>query len=846
MPAKSSEDKSFSGAPADFDRSFRFTYLMILGAGLLLPMLLSQAVQAQGPCTQEYLDSLPKPVPVFPTIRVVQIVNCSDQIILGASTASGRGANVPVPVFPREKTWVMQPFDSSNWSDHANVLTIDIPPEWSNTAKKGSHGPNIWARTGCRYDPVSNRAQCETGSCGDQYDCSSANLTQVGFTSFTEWNFYQTYPPPNENLPRFDSFDISLVNGASLTVDVQAVGGTDQDPLGGQNTFWWSRNNPMAVWGQDLRSSTSCTAKGFLLNRSDMMTDKGGAPHLEGQVIMNQSGLPADPTDPTFTNSLDGPVACFNNCGMYEFGGTPAINCDPTDPKHPKCYRWLTFCAGNPANYGTNYAPNTYPSINDCINPEGTYDSSVCPVNGVCWNQHIAGQRPPKTIDGTCQLRGFISAKTCADTVCTYPYGFTNPWDQQPVYSSQPPFGSCEAVAKNDPGKGKANQICIGDDTIHAVFPHAYTWPNDPQTYTANAPTYRIIYSPGGTTAKITPSVPTLPLCSELPGRYNYSTYVQTPDGSCVLPAFYEGAQFAVARLNENDPTKGWISKGNPAWSCNIDQRGGDDSGVLCAWKTSAGNCSPPVTDKYVTQSACGRTDSSRQLVSGAVSPNSTEMVYVEVTIAGIKKPAARPTLSGCSNLWASPIAEQFVQGQNKNGYVAWYGSHASGGNCQVTVTLANENPAEMKVYVVPAATGLDTTSSATGYSLFPQTPTFVSAGVVTIKNTRDLMMGSFLQVNDQPTPATYWQDWLTNSPNQGAFPANLDCVDPSGKSPGTNDHWCPTDDGTDWLPGHSAYSANANAGHQLVGPATFNYHRDANTLGKFAWGGVAIYVKLQ
>jgi len=37
------------------------------------------------------------------------------------------------------------------------------------------------------------------------------------------------------------------------------------------------------------------------------------------------------------------------------------------------------------------------------------------------------------------------------------------------------------------------------------VFPHAYTWPNDPQTYAANASIYRIIYSPGGTTNKGTP-----------------------------------------------------------------------------------------------------------------------------------------------------------------------------------------------------------------------------------------------------------------------------------------------------------------------------------------------------
>jgi len=528
---------------------------------------------------------------------------------------------------------------------------------------------------------------------------------------------------------------------------------------------------------------------------------------------------------------------------MYEYGGTPAISCDPTDPKHPKCYRWLTFCAGNPAYYGTNFAPGTYPSINDCITPQGVYDDSVCPVNGVCWNQHIVGQRPATTIDGTCQLRGFISAPTCSATVCTYPYGFTNPWNGQPVYSSQPPFGSCDGVAKNDPAKGNANQICIGDDTIHKVSPHAYTWPNDPQTYSDNAPLYRIIYSPGGTTTKVTPSVPEIPLCSQLPSRYNYSTYSA---GNCFLSANFEGAQYAIARLTENDPVNGWIAKGNNAWSCNLDQRGGDDTGVLCAWKAPPmSNCSAPVTDKYVTQSACGRIDSGTKLVSGSITPNSTEHLFLEVAIPGIKNPVTAPTVSGCANTWTGPIAQQVIQGQKKGGYVAWYSAIVSGGKCQVTVTLAKENPAELKLYDVPAATALDTTSSATGYSVFPATPTFVSAGNVTITNTSDLMMGTFLQVNDQSTPATYWQDWLTNNPSQNAFPGNLDCVDPTGKNPGTNDHWCPTDDGTDWLPGHGAYSANANAGHQAVGPSTFNYHRDANTLGKFAWGAVAIYVKL-
>ena len=61
-----------------------------------------------------------------------------------------------------------------------------------------------------------------------------------GYTTFTEWNFYQDFTPP---LPQhFDSFDISNVNGVSLTVNIQAVGGDSTDPSGNhQNTFWWNQ-----------------------------------------------------------------------------------------------------------------------------------------------------------------------------------------------------------------------------------------------------------------------------------------------------------------------------------------------------------------------------------------------------------------------------------------------------------------------------------------------------------------------------------------------------------------------------------------------------------------------------
>jgi hypothetical protein len=86
----------------------------------------------------------------------------------------------------------MQPYGTPGTPDnpYPNVLTIDIPRQWERTGcpknkcpKNGPVGPNLWARTGCRYDIATNRAQCETGSCADQYDCSSTGFSQFGFTS---------------------------------------------------------------------------------------------------------------------------------------------------------------------------------------------------------------------------------------------------------------------------------------------------------------------------------------------------------------------------------------------------------------------------------------------------------------------------------------------------------------------------------------------------------------------------------------------------------------------------------------------------------------------------------------
>ena len=181
------------------------------------------------------LDQLPPPPkPIPPAVRVVQLVNCSDQTLLGAANAAHAAGQPATPVFPREGTWVMAPASSSP----QNVLTIDIPPQWADTSPDGSIGPNIWVRTGCRYDIAANIAQCETGGAGGVYDTSKAQLGPPGAATFTEWTFYQKSTSTTGATYYKDNFDISAVNGVSLTMDIQAVGGDASDPGAPENIFW--------------------------------------------------------------------------------------------------------------------------------------------------------------------------------------------------------------------------------------------------------------------------------------------------------------------------------------------------------------------------------------------------------------------------------------------------------------------------------------------------------------------------------------------------------------------------------------------------------------------------------
>lgn len=308
--------------------------------------VLGSAKRSSGPA-DSCLANLPVPTPTPPAHRVVQLVNCSDQTVLGAANAAKQpGPAEPTSVFPREGTWVMAPATPGST---ANVLTIDIPPQWEDTkcapgaSSCDAIGPRFWARTGCRYDIASGRAQCETGGCGGQYDCSAARQGASVGTTIAEWTFYEPVVaplPPDKPLLHYfkDSPDISAVDGVNLTIDIQPLNSSPHDPfdaLGGHDIQWLAEQYPLSQYGQDLRAAGQCLDS-FRLKRSDLTSG------TRAYVIVDNDGQPL---------GGDSTVACFSNCAKYAYPAPPPENCDDSD-HNSQCYLWKAFCLGDPSQYG--------------------------------------------------------------------------------------------------------------------------------------------------------------------------------------------------------------------------------------------------------------------------------------------------------------------------------------------------------------------------------------------------------------------------------------------------------------------------------------------------------------
>ncbi len=296
---------------------------------------------------------------------------------------------------------------------------------------------------------------------------------------------------------------------------------------------------PNSMAGADLRASSVCNQP-FLLKSSDLSM------YVQNGQYANNN------------------VACFSNCGYYEYPGAPAADCQ--DTKDSKCGAWRAYCCQATAWGGNKCTPGKDKcEFGECQPEPGgggicpgkscTTDSECAPY-ATCWAKAQGGLN-------TCACAGYAKKVPCDPVICTNV--------NQPA--AEPPFLKCSQSASLPGIAGPST--CIGDDTVHTVFPRAYTWPNDPQTYNCDNTTFTVSVSGNLAKGQTSGAVP-IPLCSELPAAYGYDYTIKN---ACGDPS-KTGFTFASAVVNPHP--------GNQ-WACNIalgtvNNAGGVPPGVLCAW----------------------------------------------------------------------------------------------------------------------------------------------------------------------------------------------------------------------------------------------------------------------
>jgi len=198
-------------------------------------------------------------------------------------------------------------------------------------------------------------------------------------------------------------------------------------------------------------------------------------------------------------------TACFSNCGKYEYPEAPSAACQPTDPQ---CQNWRKFCC-QALTYGQKCTADT-----DCTD------------GGACWNS-------------VCSCKAYYAKPPCNNASCTFP-------------EAQPPAGSCQG--------------CSGDDLFHQICPRAYSWPNDPQTYSCDATDYQIVFCPGGTLEPIS-GMGSFSPCSKLnPTDYDWS--------KAQVDCKNSHGQYLCAVKKDAKPTNDW--------ACNVTNS--SCAGVSCLW----------------------------------------------------------------------------------------------------------------------------------------------------------------------------------------------------------------------------------------------------------------------
>lgn len=256
---------------------------------------------------------LPPPPQPFQGQFVLQFINQTNQTLL-------LGADGPtLPITPRNF-----PVSGEKWTlPPGGNIVVDIPRQWEGA----NHpiAPRFWVRTGCRYDPISGFAQCESGDCNLNYDCLTGGQAPV---SLVEFCF---------NCGQFGDqvvYDVSLVDGSNVTVDIIPIGASSTDPHNPTNPHWNITN--ICNMDGDVRS---VCPRDFQIKSSDLST------YIPGQP--------------------DNIVACLSNCGRAAYPTIPT----PSEPRHAD---WVKYCCQEPAT----------PCTND----------SQCPSDTVCWSPNNLNQ----------------------------------------------------------------------------------------------------------------------------------------------------------------------------------------------------------------------------------------------------------------------------------------------------------------------------------------------------------------------------------------------------------------------------------------------------------------------
>jgi len=509
------------------------------------------------------------------------------------------GANGPSPVLPVEGGWTLPP---------GKQLTITLPEDWKQTAQAAQcnaavFGPRFWARTGCNvgkpywsivtqrrdvnpgfvqsttpppdnttvgngvdpnayliatkwvdtssktiyyksygakwvplnqhvyilrgpppssllglklgdyYQDTNNsrwyvytqKSQCGTGNCGDQYDCTYNSVAGQIPTSLAEFCFVCG----NNN----NFYDVSIVDGYNLSINIESRGGSPTNPDNPDDPFWGITN--LCQRERDLKSRDN------------------------GKFSLHNNQLKE-----TIPQEDDPVVGVFSNCGYYAYPAAPSIDCDPADER---CRLWKQFCCQSAS------------SGKECVVDGDCQDSEAC------WN-------------GTCQCRAFYVCQNPEEPIPPSNPSSVNDegqWDEPRCCPEGICFKNRDPAAQ--PFSGGCNRgECIGDDTLHEVCHKAYSWPNDPTTFTTNAMEFVITFSPGGSDYPLTRDVEEIPLCSTLNPTYYYDYLPQ--QHNCDPQANNYSYTCAIKRSDQYPSP--------PNWPCTVDNSGTSCQGLgtLCRW----------------------------------------------------------------------------------------------------------------------------------------------------------------------------------------------------------------------------------------------------------------------